>query len=400
MALDRRDLLRAALASGAFPFLAPVLDSLDAAAQSSSAAEFDRQAYEFWTSQVSQPSRIFYEEGRLPSARGSVLANPVEVLAYSAATGFTRASSTDPNDPMFSGLVDKGDVTVLLSVDAIRPSDSDLTKILAAKNGSIRVDIKQGAAMQHLSEPLNWSAIASLFPNSQYMGYRDIAFDPKSTWGPSKSVPLTSGIGFWCWNFSMQPKPGMWADVMQKLQGMLPKSGGSSATPTAAASATSSASTSASSTTPPKSGGAVASLEKMVMGIGLPSIATTALQAFDQLFGYLQSSSKTEWILQGTDTPVVASKDARQNNPGRAIALKSGSYVVVGESDVDAIMTGNYQLTDGFIVPKVTSGTPDTSEATIKSTAKNISYIALSTIVKPLSASAEAKDKNCPATTT
>jgi hypothetical protein len=391
MAFDRRDLLKAAFAGGAFPFLAPLLDSLDAAAQSAPVAEFDRDAYEFWTSQVSQPSRIFYDEGHLPSARGSNLANPVEVLSYSEATGFVRASNTDPDDPIFSGLVDKGDVSVLLSVDAIRPSDSDLAKILSAKNGSIRVDIKQGTAMQQLSEPLNWAAIASLFPNSQYMGYRDIAFDPKSTWGPNKDVPLTSGIGFWCWNFSLQPKPGIWSEMMQKLLGMVPKSSASSSSKTPSSS-TSTATSSASSATPAKPGGTLANLEKMVMGVGLPSIATTALQAFDQLFGYLQSSSKTEWILQGTDTPVVASKDARQNNPGRAIALKSGSYVVVGENDVDTVMNGGYQLRDGFIVPKNSAGT---SDDTIKTTVKEVSYIALSTIVKPVPASTDAKDKNC-----
>lgn len=383
MAFDRRDLLKAALASGALPLLAPLLDSLDALGQSAG-TQFDRKTYEFWTSQVSQPSRTYYAENRLASSRGN---NPVEVL-YVQNGKFVRASSTEPTHPIFSDLLDNGDASVLLSVDSIRPGKLDLQKMIAAKNGSVRVDMKQGTAMQHLAEPLNWSAIASLFPNASFSGYRDIAFDPSSTWGPNKSIPITGGLGFWCWNFSMQPKPGLWSEAMRKLMGMLPKTGtaGSSASAASGTAATSAGANPATMATK------VTNVEKMVMGIGLPSIATTALQAFDQLFGYLQSSSRTDWIIQGTDMPVMVSKEARKNTPGRAVALKSGNYVVVGESDADSIINGNYTWNNGFILPADAQNATDES---ITQAAPDISYIAFSTIVQPSPAT---KDKNCPAT--
>lgn len=387
MAFDRRDLLRAALAGGAFPFLAPLIDLLEAQAQSGNTAEFDRETYQFWTSQVSQPSRIFYEENRLASSRGnpSAVTQPVEVLCLQNGK-FVPASSTDPSHPIFADLMPSGDASVKLAVDAVRPGKSDLQKMIAAKNGSVRVDMKQGAAMQHLAEPLNWSAIFSLFPNAQFSGYRDIQVDPTSTWGVSKSIPITGGIGFCCWNFSMQPKPGMWSEMMQKMMGMLPKTGSASQ---GEGSAASGAAPSKASNKPATMAQRLVSIEKMVMGIGLPSIATTALQAFDQLFGYMQSSSKTSWILQGADMPVMVSKEARQSTPGRAMALKSGNYVVVGAKDADAIMQGDYDLNDGFIVPK---GTANATYDTIQHTAEDISYIAFSTAVSPAT-----KDKNCDA---
>jgi hypothetical protein len=362
MAFDRRNMLKGTIAVGVSPLYASLAEVLAAAPQSDVQEEFDRQTYEFWTSQVSQPSKIFAEEGRLPSARGASIINSAEYLYYSPDTGFVRAASTDSNNPLLNGLMDKGDASVLISIDAIRPSDDHLQKMVAAKNGSLRVDMKQGVPMQQLYETLNWSAIASLFPDAQFSGYHDLSFDPKNTWGPNKRVPLPGGVGFWSWNFSTQPKPSIWSQVMQKLSGMVGK-GGSSPSGTT-------------------KGKGAARIANMVMGIGLPAIASTALQAFNQLFGSMQASSKTEWIIHNTDTPLLASKDARQKNPGRAIALKSGAYVVVDEGKADAILSGKYELTNGFIVPSGTnSGELD---AAAKDTLKTTSYIALSAVVQSM----------------
>lgn len=368
MAFDRRDLLKGAVALGASPLCAPLLEALATVPQSDGGEVFDRQTYEFWTSQVSQPSRIYAEERRLPSARGTNIVNSAEYLYYSTDTGFVRAASTDSNNSLLNGLLDKGDASVLLSIDAIRPSDDHLQKMVAAKNGSLRVDMKQGVPMQQLFETLNWSAIASLFPDAQFSGYHDLSFDPKSTWGPNKRVPLPNGIGFWSWNFSTQPKQSIWSQVMHKLLGMTPKSGTSSSA--------------SSATTKPATGlGAkVQKVENMVMGIGLPAIASTALQAFDQLFGSMQATSNTEWIIHNTDTPLLASKDARQKNPGRAVALRSGAYVVVEEAKADEILGGKYELSDGFIVPADTK--PNELDEAAKDTLKTTSYIALSAAVQ------------------
>ena len=370
MSIDRRNLLWSALPLSAALFLEANLKPL--AAQSSvEAPSFDQDTYDFWTSHVSQASQAFAEHGKIVSTRGLNLQNEAEFLFYSEDTGFVRAASTSSDTPVSKTLLEKGDASLLLSVDTVRPSAAQMKKIWDQKNGSLRIDLKQAMPLLQLSETLNWSAIASLFPGEQpFASYHEIMFDPKSTWGQAKKVPLAGGIGFWSWNFSTQVKPSIWTQVMGMLMGQvtgalggaLGDGGGSDS---------------------PKAGKKAKGAVKTVLGLGLPSIATTALGAFNDLFGsmFSKGSPKNEWIIHNADTPLLATQDARQKHPGHAVALRSGSYVVVGAEHTQQLLSGKFALRDGFVVP------PDTKEADLdeagRSTVPEISYIALSTVVQP-----------------
>lgn len=372
MEINRRDLFLASLALGASPLLAPVAE-LFAAETSDPQTEIDRATLDFWTSQVRRPSQEFTENGRLPSAptgvrfaapTASASESNAEYLFYSKETGFLRAADTAADNPLFSNLIEKGDAAVVFSVDTIRPSDPHMKLLMQSKNGSVRIDMKQAKPLPDLYETLNWSAIASLFPNNQYSGYHDLQFDPKTTWGPNKRVPLPQGIGFWSWNFSTQPKPSVWTDAMNLIFNRTKGKGsqlGSGIVSSFLGSAT--------------------GLGKLVLGLGFPAIANTALNALDNLFGSMISTNKTDWILRNQDTPLIATKDARQANPGRAVALGSGSYVILPEAKADSLLSGKYELLNGYIVP---SGTEekDLSEELEQHTLNDTTYIALSATVQ------------------
>lgn len=372
MEFNRRDLLAASLALGASPLLAPLAHACTEELAAAQDQEVDRSTLDFWTSQVRRPSQEFAETGRLPSApTGSHFAaqNPdaaqstAEYLYYSQDTGFVRATDTTANNPLFGQLLDKGDAAVLFSVDTIRPSDPHMKILLEAKNGSVRIDMKQAKPLPDLFETLNWSAIASLFPNSEYSGYHDLQFDPKTTWGPNKKVPLPQGIGFWSWNFCTQPKPSFWMQAMGLLFTQMKGKGSS-----------------VGSAIKSSIGSNATGIGKLVLGLGFPAIASTALDALDNIFASMISTKKTEWILRNADTPLIATKDARQSNPGRAVALRSGSYVIVPEAKADAILSGKYELMNGYLVPPNTD--PNQLSDAAKNTLKDTSYIALSTMVQ------------------
>jgi hypothetical protein len=308
------------------------------------------------------------------SHRGLALPNEAEFLFYSTETGFVRAASTETDTPVSKTLLDKGDASLLLSVDTVRPSNAHMQKILDQKNGSLRIDLKQAVPLQQLSETLNWAAIASLFPGEQpYSSFHEIAFDPKSTWGQAKKVPLSGGIGFWSWNFSTTQKPSIWSQVMGMVMGNMPDS-----SPAAAAGGAPGAGSGA------PSAGKKAKVASTVLGFDLPSVAKTALEAFNGLFGSMlaMGSQKNEWIIHNADTPLLATQDARQKHPGHAVALRSGAYLVLEAEHTQQLLSGKYQLHDGLVVPV------DTKEADLddaaKSTLPEVSYIALSTVVQPM----------------
>jgi hypothetical protein len=288
----------------------------------------------------SRLGRLRNTEGSYPN-EASVVPSEAEFLYYSKDTGFVRAASTESDTPLTKTLLERGDASLLLSVDNIRPSNNHLRKIIDQKNGSLKVDLKQAVPMQQLSETLNWSAIASMFPGDKSLGgFHYISFDPKSTWGQATKVPLVSGVGFWAWNFSTQSKPSVWTQMMSLLAGKKP--------PESSSTSSSSSSTTSSSVASPATSRSsrVSSVSKLagraVLGLGFPAIAETAFSAFGELFGsmFSQGSAKNEWIIHNADTPLLATQEARQKHPGHAIALRSGAYVVTSADSTQALLSG------------------------------------------------------------
>jgi hypothetical protein len=136
-----------------------------------------------------------------------------------------------------------------------------------------------------------------------------------------------------------------------------------------------------------KSGGGSAAAKKAgqtVVSLGMPAIAKTALGAFNDLFGSMmaQGSNKTEWIIRNADTALLATQESRQKHPGRAVGLKSGSYLIVASTDTPQLLEGKYILKDGVVMPKDTKESE--MDAAAQSTLPEVSYIAISCAVEPV----------------
>jgi len=367
MNIDRRSLLTStAFAIGLSGILPGQL-----LAQAAEAPEgpFDEATFDFWTKKVRQPSQFFAQRGTLPTKqRGLPGPGEADFLFFNPATGgFEVATESAFGE---QGLIGKGDVSVSMSVDTIRLSGAHRQIIKNSGTGSLRVDIKQGRPLRLLSETLNWSAIGN-FKGENAGDFHTLGFDPKSTWGPSKQVPLAAGIGFWAWNFSVQKGASKWSQLLQSISGMLPGSGSKSKSAGSA-----SAATSAGGKT--RGLGSLVKSAVSVFGMGLPAIAETAFNNIDVIYGFLggQTSSKPEPVFKMEDTPLIATQESRQAHHGRALSLKPGTYVIVPSTSVSKILSGKYALLDYALVPQGTKPA-DKNEALIH-TLEDISYCVVS----------------------
>jgi len=366
MNMDRRSLL----ASTAFAIgLSGTLPAqLLAQAVSEPEGPFDEATFDFWTGKVRKPSQFFAQRGTLPPTpkqRGLPFPGEADFLFFNPATGgFDVATESAFGE---NGLLGKGDVSVSMSVDTIRLSGAHRQVIKGAGTGSLRVDIKQGQPLHLLSEPLNWSAIGN-FKGENAGDFHTLGFDPKSTWGRSKQVPLAAGIGFWAWNFSVQKGASKWSQLLQSISGMLPDFGSKSK----------SDGSGTSSTGKKSSGGGLVKSAVSVLGMGLPAIAETAFNNIDVIFGFLhgQTSSKPEHVFQMEDTPLLATQEARQQHHGRALALKSGTYLIVPSTGSSKVLSGKYELGDYALVPQGTK--PSDRNDALEHTLEDMSYCVVS----------------------
>ena len=377
MNLDRRSFFATAAALGISSSVAEALAFAQKTDATSNTPEgFDRETFEFWTKRVRQPSEVFERTGHLPLvAKGANSPADVDFLYFDRDNGFQLATDSAFGE---NGLVGKGDVALSMSVDTIRPSGPHRDILQKSGTGSFRVDLKQGPPLRMLSEPLNWSAIGS-FQGMNAGVIHNLQFDPTSTWGAAKQVPLAAGTGFWAWNLSVQKAPSKWTQMLQGLSGLMGgfkpsgKSGGKSGSKSAPAPSEED------STTPSGLGlTTLVTAAFSVIGVGLPSIAKTAFDTIDQVYGFLhsQGGSKPEPVFQMQDAPVLATQEARQAHNFRAVSVKPGTYLVVSAAARSEVMSGKYSLLDYDVVPTGTKA--GESREAADNSLQNVSYCVIS----------------------
>jgi hypothetical protein len=359
MNIDRRSMLAtSAFAIGLSGILPP---QILAQAAKEPEGPFDEATFDFWTGKVRQPSQFFAQHGTLPSTpkqRGLPAPGEADFLFFNPATGGFEVATENAFGE--KDLIGKGDVSVSMSVDTIRLSGAHRQVIKGAGTGSLRVDIKQGRPLHLLSEPLNWSAIGN-FKGENAGDFHTIGFDPKSTWGRSKQVPLAEGVGFWAWNFTVQKGASKWSQLLQSISGLLPDFGGGSSGKKSSA----------------KSRG-LGKAVVSVFSMGLPAIAETAFNNIDAIYGFLggQTSSKPEPVFKMEDTPLLATQEARQEHHGRALSLKPGTYVIVPSTGLSNVLSGKYILQDYALVPQGTK--PADQNDALEHTLEDLSYCVVS----------------------
>jgi hypothetical protein len=370
MNIDRRSLLT----SGAFAMgLSGILPAHFLAQAAAEPEEpFDEATFDFWTGRVRKPSQFFAERGTLPPAtkqRGIPVPGEADFLFFNSAGGGFEVPTEAPFAEQ--GLVGKGDVSVSMSVDTIRLSSAHRQIIKGSGTGSLRVDMKQGQPLHLLSETLNWSAIGN-FKGENAGDFHTLGFDPKSTWGRSKQVPLASGIGFWSWNFTVQKGASKWSQLLQSISGVLPDFGSKDKSED-----------SGKSSKGRKERGGLLGSAVSVLGMGLPAIAETAFKNIDAIYGFLhgQTSSKPEPVFTMEDTPLLATQEARQEHHGRALALKPGTYLIVPSTGVSKILSGKYTMQDYALVPQGTK--PAEQNDALEHTLEDLTYLVASVDVIP-----------------
>jgi hypothetical protein len=391
MTTDRRDFFSTVLALGATPALLQLLPEMAQAASAAPDAAMDMDTYKFWTQTVRRPSVSFTQTGKLPLSRG---AEPSVMLFYSDKTGFLRAH----DEQLISQMQGSGDVTVSVAMETLRPAAAHIKLMRENGSGSLRVDLRQAVPMHPLSDTLSWSSMGTIAGAADPggVGYQNLSYDPKATWGASKLVPLVNGVGFWAWNMNVQPGQSKFALMLAKIGNFLP---GTSSTSTSKAKgkAEGSAGSASSSGGPTFGGGAetgtssapgsstsatsISGPVKQILGfvgVGLPSIAGTALHVVDAIYGFMQSQGggKPDTVFEFQDQMMYATQDARQKYADPGVHLLPGEYVIVPSTAVRDLLGQKYKLLDSALVPADTSDAqkddampttlPDTPYATIR----------------------------------
>jgi hypothetical protein len=294
-----------------------------------------QENYDFWNQDIRSP-----DLGRT-RAIASGNAPRAVCIYFDKAHGFVTGS--DIGDV---GLADKGDLSVVVNVDHIRPSVTDQARLINLEAGSLRIDLQQSSPMPSLPERLAWTAIAGLLPeNKKLPPLKEMTFDPGTIWGKLQNIPMFGGGGFWTWNFFLQHRKSRWMqlfDVIRSGQGLL----------------------------------------QPIFGLGLPAMAITALSTVDKVVAGLTKDAGTEWLFQSSDSYIYGTKEARDSFEGSKMRLKQGMYVIMPIEHASAFAKQQSKLIikDGLIVPANTSSLEvfDAAKATIP----EITYISVGVTAK------------------
>ena len=244
------------------------------------------------------------------------------------------------------GLLDRGDATILLKVERLRPSVDARNQYNNLKGGSLRIDVEQDTpAPQSLLEQLAWTTLAGLYPdtNGKLPVAEQLSFDPGTAWGRSKAIPLPGGYGYWNWNFFLQKKEGVWGKLMEGFRKV---------------------------TTQP-----------LANAFSLPAVAATALKDLNLIMSALQPHDRTDWLFKSQKVPVAATKAAWREKPGTKLPLRTGTYVIVTEAQMHLFsgIAGTLKLEQGLIVPKSTDEFKVVAAA--EQTLPDLTYLSVSVVV-------------------
>jgi hypothetical protein len=326
---SRRDVLSLlSRAGGSALLLSGGIDSLNLATSTAPQAPGDQASFDFWTQDIRNPEAAGARTRSLGAAPRATF------VYYDELNGFLAGS--DIGD---AALPDAGDLDLIVKVDHVRPGTADQARFLNLEGGSLRIDVQQASPLPSLSERLAWTAIAGFLPeNKKLPAPKEMSFDPGSIWGKMQTVSLPRGGGNLTFNFFLQKRKSRWMQIFEMIR-------------------------------------RAKGLLLPVFGLGLPAIATTALNTVDSLVAELTKDERTEWLFQSPDVYFYSTKRARDMFEGSKLRLKKGMYVIMPSDKLSAFAKQQSSLTikDGLIVPKNTSGLE--VEAAAKEAIKEITYL-------------------------
>lgn len=308
MSSPRRDLFKQLFAMGALPGIVASVGGAEAfgslfGAQTASGInpEIDPKAYDFWSGFLTAPSRPSMTGRKTRGGGQSPSAGPDDVtpvFLHHGMEGFKNAIELSPDN-----LVDAEDVMVSVNTSTVKIGSGDQKTFERLQNAQIRVDVAQKTSVIPSIEAMAYTLVGAMRSvQVQAKGtaaqkkaqptVQNISVSSDATWQKMQNIPLPGGHGRWALNLEAQRKDSLFCKVLQNIV---------------------------------KEGGMFAPV------LGLPGVALSALQSFNNLYGALHSRSVP--VIQSAPLPVYATKTALRGSGDAAsatgILLQSGTYILI-----------------------------------------------------------------------
>lgn len=318
MSGQRRDFLKQLFAAGALPGLfagpgafAALLDPQTAQQVN---PDFDPKAYDFWSGFTSRTGQSAIIGGG--QTRGAKTVYDQPVFLHHGADGFKNAAQLD-----HTKLVDEGDVMISVNTSVVKVGDDDQKTFEKLQNAQLRVDVAQKTAIIPVIEAMAYTVVGAM-QSAESLDAKPAASSSKTSssaakkttptvqnislssdaaWQKMQSIPLPGGEGRWALNLEAQKKDSLFCKVLANLV---------------------------------KQGGLFAPM------IGLPGIAMSALDSFNNLYGALHAEPVA--IIRSNPVRVFATQEAIESTGATptelgAVLLQPGTYILMpaGQAPTD-----------------------------------------------------------------
>jgi hypothetical protein len=316
--------------------------------------EIDPKAYDFWSQFLTAPARPSMAGRKTRGGTQTPASGPDDVqpvFLHHGDEGFKNAIELSPDN-----LVDDGDVMVSVNTSTVKVGSGDQKTFERLQNAQIRVDVTQKTGVIPVVEAMAYTLVGAMRSvQVQVKGtaaqkkaqptVQNISLSSDETWQKMQNIPLKGGEGRWALNLEAQRKDSLFCKVLQNVV---------------------------------KEGGLFAPV------LGLPGVALSALQSFNNLYGALHSKSVP--VIQSPPLPVYATKTAihKTGDPAAAsgILLQSGTYILIPANQMpDMSELGKYTVLQGRVVPPKTPAA-ELDEAAAD-TLKDVTYVTFDVEVTP-----------------
>jgi hypothetical protein len=375
---QRRDFLKQLFAAGALPgfFAGPAAFAalLDPQTARQVNPDFDPQAYNFWSGFSSKTGQsAIVGAGQ---TRGAKTEYSQPVFLHHGNDGFKNAAQLDQTK-----LIEDGDVLVSVNTSVVKVGEDDQRTFEKLQNAQLRVDVAQKTSIIPLIEAMAYTVVGAMQSVGGAVGssssgsgkqsgsgsgssssssgakksgsaptVQNISISSDAAWQKMQSIPLPAGEGRWALNLEAQKKDSLFSKVLANLV---------------------------------KEGGMFAPM------IGLPGIAMSALNSFNNLYGALHAEPVQ--IIKSNPVRVFATQEALESTGATAteigaVLLQPGTYVLMpaGQAPPDDQLQKLTMAQDRLVRmadAKLTGDDLDAAAADVD-ILKNVTYVTFDVQVK------------------
>lgn len=366
MSSPRRNFLMQLFAAGALPALFTHPQAFGALLDPQTAPQvnpdYDPAAAAFWsgfTASTGKSAKPEVIQANKLTTRGSLTTDSTPLFLHHGNDGFKIASQLDQ-----AKMVPQGDVVVSVNTSVVKVGNDDQKTFDRLQNAQLRVDVVQKTSILPMLEAMAYTVVggmksaetsaASAKKSSSGAAKKpattvqSISISSDAAWQKMQNIPLPGGEGRWALNLEAQKKDSLFSKLLENLV---------------------------------KVGG------QFVPMIGLPGIAMSALNSFNNLYGVLHAEPVD--IIKSNPIRVFATQEAIDSTNASVseiggILLQPGTYILMpaGQAPTDSDLQ-KLTLAQGRIVraedAKLTGDSLDEAAADVL---KNTTYVTFDVQVK------------------